>query len=169
MQELIWLKKKSKFILKKTCRAILKLYHFHNPASAAPLPIPAAKQRRGQRPAVKSGSPACTGGQWEPGASEQLQPAQDRGFTAPVMPRCGLLFLPSIGPGSHCMVCEFNRLNWLKTSSFLSLLQQCLANLAPRFSSLHSEASTAGKALPQEQQISLHYETINFSPKFKFQ
>lgn len=88
---------------------------------------------------------------------------------APVMPRCGLLFLPSIGPGSHCMVCEFNRLNWLKTSSFLSLLQQCLANLAPRFSSLHSEASTAGKALPQEQQISLHYETINFSPKFKFQ
>lgn len=103
----------------------------------------------------------------EPGASEQLQPAQDRGFTAPVMPRCVLLFLPSIGPGSHCMVCELNRLNWLKTSSFLSLLHQCLANSAPRFSSLHTEMSTTGKALPEEQQISL-YETINFSPIFKF-
>lgn len=75
--------------------------------------------------------------------------------------------VPPFNPGSHCMVCEFNRLNWLKTSSFLSLLHQCLANSAPRFSSLHTEMSTTGKALPEEQQISL-YETINFSPIFKF-
>lgn len=79
-------KKKNISIFKKSCRAIFKLYHFHNLAWAAPLPIPAAKQQRGQRPAARSWSPACTAGQREPGASEQLQPAQDRGFTAPVIP-----------------------------------------------------------------------------------
>lgn len=119
-------KKKCKSIFQKTCRAIFKLYHFHNPAWAAPLPIPAVKQQRGQRPAVRSGSPACTAGPWDPGAPEKLQPAQDRGFMAPLIPRCVLLLLPSTDPGSHCMVCAFNRLKWLNTSSFLSLLHQCL-------------------------------------------